>query len=492
MKQTKKLLTSAVLMMVANQSLAYSFVGRWFEVEVILLSQLGDKSNIQEVFETNKVLPKYKRHIELLESYLSPDIASLKNQLPQCGERGWLLDSYQDALKPTPYYEVKTLEQIEQERLARVVESPELSDDFPDIAEGNESQVISSDQLPLAIITNTPADVLSNSADDTTEIEVEVEEQVLTAEQLEYLEQAKTMLSDYQFTLLDDLYYQQMCVLSEQKYQDIVSDDLTDYNKVIHHSMDRIVNGAPFEQSNVPYIIDKDAFQLTDIYKQLRRSREFRPLMHIAWRQPVYRVKQATPVRLYAGEHLAQRYQEQLSLYQEQQELLAEQEATIAALVGENNVENLSNEQVNQSQEIRTSKLLNIINNADTYPDDVEQLLAQTEQNNQLYYSLLSQTEEMTVGPTEPIQPWFLDGFFRLHLHRNYLNITADFNILGKTVAEYESEALLPNAQQTEFETINFSQKRRIISKEIHYFDHPHMGMIVQVRRYNKPEPDIE
>ena len=80
-----------MLMMTASQSFAYSFVGRWFEVEVILLSQLGDKADIKEVFTTNKALPNYNRHIELLAPYLSPDIKSLKNSMPQCGERGWLL-----------------------------------------------------------------------------------------------------------------------------------------------------------------------------------------------------------------------------------------------------------------------------------------------------------------------------------------------------------------------------------------------------------------
>jgi hypothetical protein len=490
MKNTKKLLTSFVLMVTASQSFAYSFVGRWFEVEVILLSQLGDKANIKEAFTTNKALPDYNRHIDILASYLSPDIESLKNNMPQCGERGWLLDTYQESLAPKPYFVVKTLEEIELERLAKLtfddVAGSPLSDDAIDdeLARsqptGRDMPVVESDIQTDEVVSQAITDAASEA------------EPELTAEQISYLAQAKEAFSEYKFNLLDDLYYDELCVLSPKKYLSIVSDNLAEYNTVIHHNMQRIVDGAPFENSEIPYLLDQDAFQLKDIYKQLRRSREFRPLLHVAWRQPVYRLNQAIPVRLYAGEHLEQTYQDQQSLYLKQQALLAEQESTIEALVNSEDNTLAETESINQVKEIRKSKLLNIIENADAFPEDINDLLAKTEQDKQLYQTLLSQTEQIYDGPTQPIQPWYLDGFFRLHLHRNYLNITADFNILSKTLANYENDALLPDTHETVFETINFDQKRRIITKEIHYFDHPHMGMIVQVRRYNRPKPEVE
>ena len=37
-----------------------------------------------------------------------------------------------------------------------------------------------------------------------------------------------------------------------------------------------------------------------------------------------------------------------------------------------------------------------------------------------------------------------------------------------------------------------FSQNRRVISKEVHYFDHPYMGMIVKIRRYKVPTREEE
>mgnify|MGYP000673678348 FL=1 len=38
----------------------------------------------------------------------------------------------------------------------------------------------------------------------------------------------------------------------------------------------------------------------------------------------------------------------------------------------------------------------------------------------------------------------------------------------------------------------SFKQDRRVISGEIHYFDHPDIGMIVQIRRFDPSKPADE
>ena len=95
-------------------------------------------------------------------------------------------------------------------------------------------------------------------------------------------------------------------------------------------------------------------------------------------------------------------------------------------------------------------------------------------------------------APESPVQPWFLDGFFKVHVN-HYLYITADFNILNMSLAQQATQALATSAaglvETMGAKAINFKQSRRVISGEIHYFDHPYMGMIVQIRRYKRPEP---
>jgi hypothetical protein len=46
------------------------------------------------------------------------------------------------------------------------------------------------------------------------------------------------------------------------------------------------------------------------------------------------------------------------------------------------------------------------------------------------------------------------------------------------------SDSLQPNFLQS----VHFNQLRRVISKQVHYFDHPLFGMIVRINRYRWPE----
>jgi hypothetical protein len=42
-------------------------------------------------------------------------------------------------------------------------------------------------------------------------------------------------------------------------------------------------------------------------------------------------------------------------------------------------------------------------------------------------------------------------------------------------------------------QNVKFTQFKRVISKQLHYFDHPLFGMVVHITRYNWPEePQLE
>lgn len=66
---------------------------------------------------------------------------------------------------------------------------------------------------------------------------------------------------------------------------------------------------------------------------------------------------------------------------------------------------------------------------------------------------------------------WELDGFLKVHLN-HYLYITS--NLITRHTGDTDSQV-----------SAEFSQFRRVISGEIHYFDHPQIGMLVQIRRFN-------
>ena len=62
MKLTQLFLCSAALTLPLTLQAATSKNNdRWFEVEIILFSQLGDKSQLTETFPDTSKLPKYRR-----------------------------------------------------------------------------------------------------------------------------------------------------------------------------------------------------------------------------------------------------------------------------------------------------------------------------------------------------------------------------------------------------------------------------------------------
>ena len=101
------------------------------------------------------------------------------------------------------------------------------------------------------------------------------------------------------------------------------------------------------------------------------------------------------------------------------------------------------------------------------------------------------QYSELGTPPKAPIQPWFLDGFIKIHLD-HYLYITADFNVFNQNDPEKIIKNVTASSIDNTAKLINFSQDRRVITGEIHYFDHPYIGMIIQIRRFDPTKPEGE
>jgi hypothetical protein len=104
--------------------------------------------------------------------------------------------------------------------------------------------------------------------------------------------------------------------------------------------------------------------------------------------------------------------------------------------------------------------------------------------------NLSGQKTSNPVNITKPLQPWSIDGFFKVHLNR-FLYINTEFTVIDP---EYQTKqhALnkLNNAEFSEKnEVVTFKQSRKVITGEIHYFDHPYIGMIVQIRRFDPTKP---
>ncbi|MEP2652742.1 MAG: CsiV family protein, partial [Paraglaciecola sp.] len=105
--------------------------------------------------------------------------------------------------------------------------------------------------------------------------------------------------------------------------------------------------------------------------------------------------------------------------------------------------------------------------------------------------------EELPIDKAGDI--WQLDGEVAVYL-RNigrvpYLHIDSDLDYRHPVVKPQESmedsetTLISGNYDQANFlESVKFDQLRRVISKQVHYFDHPLFGMVVTINRYKWPE----
>ncbi|PHR82492.1 MAG: hypothetical protein COA59_14370 [Colwellia sp.] len=420
---------------------------RWFEVEVILFQQLGDKKGLKEKFPddvSSASLPQYKKHFDLLSSYLQPNLTGIKQFMPLCGEQ----DTQDLFLEPLPRINTAFFEAIE---------SVEHIDGFsmPKFTTGNKTVV-----------------------------------------------QQKELILNLQKELASPLFStQNICIISRKDIKNLFTDEQLDnfpLNALDVEALPTKLNALDTHISDGPYLIADESLLLADIKQRLQWSKEFKPLLHFGWRQVGVTRGKAIPLKLFAGNNLDYQYRQTLNKYQSaldkeklaeelifQQSNSVEQQEVDSAIVKKNHLYDVVKQQkltqvFNELETINSANINRLIDELEQ--QTFEELIAINEvrinENNSLRISEL---------PIKPLQSWFLDGFFKVHLD-HYLYITADFNILSQSLAGSTNNT----TNKTNHKLVNFSQNKRVITGEIHYFDHPYIGMIVQIRRFDPSKPKEE
>jgi hypothetical protein len=234
----------------------------------------------------------------------------------------------------------------------------------------------------------------------------------------------------------------------------------------------RVIDAGEMEENPYVHLMAKRNFRLRDIYRTLRRQPNIRPILHTAWRQPGVAPKYSRATRLYAGIDYSNDFDFQgRPLPKENLELQLQDP-----------------EQVDFVVEQDTKGVV----------DNIERLLAMVDQGAKINYQ--TQNIEPVIAEQnsrpDPTVVREVDGLLRIYIDsRNYLHIKPEFNLRRKgTFADAPKEAsitsLLSDTEQTAQQPVpmlnsyHFKQTRRVISKQLHYFDHPYMGIIIQIRRY--------
>ncbi|MGM0480507.1 MAG: CsiV family protein [Pseudomonadota bacterium] len=220
-----------------------------------------------------------------------------------------------------------------------------------------------------------------------------------------------------------------------------------------------VVNGTGgnIAHARRPFLMPASSHVLTETRTTLQRKNLAEPLLHLAWRQPVFNEDDQQRLRLFGGRQFSD------SFRYDGFERVTEQHDGSA----ENPPADIMD---------RVQSLLNRVEN--------DKLVFQTENNNAP--GPLSDHQQV------PERVWQLDGLLHIFLVGNYLHIEHDFNLReavsiaapAKSLAQQAEQALSTDRQTEPFlRAYRFNQRRRVISHETHYFDHPKVGMVIQIRR---------
>lgn len=199
-------------------------------------------------------------------------------------------------------------------------------------------------------------------------------------------------------------------------------------------------------------LLTPEELVLNDYAQKIFRQRDISPLLYTAWRQEVeFGSENAEFVRVRAGQLLEtkqqQAYEDWLTSYQA-----------------------LSEASKEEDQNLFFERLKTALNEK----QDVDWL------GNHL---MMNETDESTVSTQKQYE---LDGRIKVYLDYvnqvPYLHIDNEFN--------HYSLNLDANGN-SELTSYPLKQKRRVISKQTHYFDHPAFGIIVRLERFTPPQPNV-
>ncbi|RTR32240.1 peptidoglycan binding protein CsiV [Shewanella atlantica] len=191
---------------------------------------------------------------------------------------------------------------------------------------------------------------------------------------------------------------------------------------------------APEPQYGVPggpaVLLSDSQNQFQDIINKLSRERGNRSLFHMTWQQSMLPRHKAKPVRLFSGQDYASQYE----------------------LSG---------------QTVQSHQAESAIPEFDFFGE--------------------------TLSDDKPKPVWKLDGTLNIYLN-HYLYVETALNLRKegiKTVGIMRDNTHLNETLESVTTPFLFAipltQNRRVRSDEIHYFDHPDMGMILQIRKMEQP-----
>lgn len=408
----------------------------WFDVEVIIFDRGQALTSLKEQFEYAPDLGKPQARWDLLSALFQPDISRLKQTLPLCGKPAsplWV------EARPLPmitgYRPVYDLDEMLADSQVTTSEDSAAGNNL------NSGTALSGTTPGASTVT------LSEAARLWLEFHGPAP-QTIQIPEVRFCEPDRAWMSwqDNQWTI-----YQPDNRLPHPDEMPVVPEGRDDFD-------------------GTPHVLPGDARELTKLSQQIRQTRGLTRLLHTTWRQPVtFGQDKAASVRLFAGRDYSDAFTEQ-GLEKTELKILAPADDAKESNTAE--------------QEDFFSALRKRLQNAQ--PVSFNQMMAAAQSGEE--ESNNAPTDATLSGAGGPI--WQVDGYLKVYLKNinrvPYLHI--DSKLFYRQTIPVDANTSADTQPEYELVAVPFHQMRRVISKQLHYFDHPLFGMVVKIRRFKTPE----
>lgn len=281
-----------------------------------------------------------------------------------------------------------------------------------------------------------------------------------------------------------------------------------------------IIEGHDWPRASRAHLLSSEQQSLASISRQIRSNRDLERLFHATWRQPVaFGKDNAFNVRLYGGKNYSSEFRLTGEQRPQQRPMPAadvDETTSIDNLLG-NSVDALASDTI-QSEELYSS------NNGETravqgqtkdlFSTLDEKLAAPAPIDFNAFKALdmpkmFAEDDDSALNDALRTPIWEIDGTMKVFLKYinrvPYLHIDSalyyrqpvPLSYFSNSDVQSDDQALLVNTNSEDarasanieyrLASVPLSEQRRVISTQLHYFDHPLFGFIVQIRRYKRP-----
>ena len=516
----------------------------WFDVEVIAFKRNVALTELEEQFSLADDLAAPRAQADIISDVIAPDISYLKQGLAVCGADAsikWPNETLFDIpskvidflLQPSANSGQRDSSQSEEGLNTSQDREPYLSLGYTEnLGYANEE-----------VAGNAP-DAATIASYWTSFFGVKKTAPV-TVPAFKYCEEAKPWLSAEFNTVLNVMAATEADVSSESLTNDTSDHTLSiqstlkpaivwkinkpDNRMPAPASLPIVVEGHDWPLASKAHLLTSEQQALSSISRQIRSNRQLERLFHATWRQPVmFGKNNAFDVRLYGGQNYAQQFDLNGDMLEQESHTALVESANTETEFGYDATANLNSDESNANSlgtsqaaspltdsaaanefslnesSATTKSVTEIATTSDIFADIDRRLSNPQAIKYEAFKALdtaiiVEQGDDSTLAPSLRTPIWEIDGTIKVFL--KYINRVPYLHVDGEMFyrqpvplsyfsSEESNAAPADQATPTEYKLVSvpLAEQRRVISTQLHYFDHPLFGFVVQIRRYNRPD----